>query len=477
MIRHSGDDNAAPMVVVPAVSALARRQGDAAARGIAIRAVVLAIVFAATVVASKASDWQPVPLVLALTAALVAADAASVAARRIRLSAGLLVQTTIMALLGPGPAVAAATASTLIEARINRVPTRVTMNNLVVFSVLGLVGGLLFDGIRSWFDISREDTAYAVLVLPTYILLAALNLLLVVVPHPTLTPGTRRQVLRESVLPSLPLELVNAVLTAVTVFVWARAGLAAAVALVLLLAVMIPLARTVGDALKRDDDLIALRRVSDDRAAEVARLASDRERLLSEVMDAERRERARLAESLHDGPMQRFIAIRQDAAEGRTRTDDLDEAIAETRALISAFHPATVRELGFETSLRTAIAPFPAARDIALTVESAIDDHELAATMLQPVAQELVVNAVKHADPTAIHVVVSADGGTLVLEVNDDGVGIDGERAGRAVQAGHVGLAMVRRRVEDAGGRFDIATRPDGGTRSRIVMPAATAFG
>jgi signal transduction histidine kinase len=461
----------APMMVVPAVSALARRHADPATRGIAVRAVILAIVFAITAVVSDADDWQPVSLVLALTAALVAADAASVAARRLRLSAGLLVQTTIAALLGPGPAVAAATVSTLVEARINRVPARATMNNLVVFSVIGLVGGLLFDGIRSWFDISREDTAYAVLVLPVYIVLAAINLVLVVAAHPTVASGSRRQVLRESILPSLPLELVNAVLTAVTVFVWARAGLAAAVALVLLLAVIIPLARTVGDALKRDDDLVALRQVSDERAAEVARLASDRERLLSEVMDAERRERARLAESLHDGPMQRFIAIRQDAAEGRALAGDLDEAIADTRALISAFHPATVRELGFEASLRTAIAPFPAARGVVLTVDVSGDDRELASTLLQPVAQELVVNAVKHADPTTIDVVVRADGGALVLEVNDDGVGIDTEQAGRAVQAGHVGLAMVRRRVEDAGGHVEVATRRDGGTRSLVTLP------
>ena len=44
---------------------------------------------------------------------------------------------------------------------------------------------------------------------------------------------------------------------------------------------------------------------SDARAVEVARLASDHERLLAEVLSTEERERARLAESLHDGPMQR----------------------------------------------------------------------------------------------------------------------------------------------------------------------------
>ena len=88
-----------------------------------------------------------------------------------------------------------------------------------------------------------------------------------------------------------------------------------------------------------------------------------------------------------------------------------------------------------------------------------------------PLAQELVVNAVKHADPTAIDVVVRAHGDRLVLEVNDDGVGIDADQAGRAVRAGHLGLAMVRQRVEMAGGQFDLDTRLDGGTHSRVVLP------
>jgi two-component system NarL family sensor kinase len=278
--------------------------------------------------------------------------------------------------------------------------------------------------------------------------------------------------IRETALPALPFEAVNAVLTAVAVFVWARAGLAAAVALVVVLAVTIPLARTVASALMSGDALVELRQESDERAAEVARLASDRERLLSEVMDAEQRERARLAESLHDGPMQRFMVIRQDAAESDPAlTRQIDEAIAETRALISAFHPATVRELGFEASLRAAIAPFPTARTVRLTVHSGVDDRALAETLLLPVAQELVVNAIKHADPTAIDVLVSADTDGLVLEVNDDGVGIDTQQAGRAVQAGHLGLAMVRQRVEAAGGQLELATRNDGGTQSRVVLP------
>ena len=124
-----------------------------------------------------------------------------------------------MAVLGPGPAVAAAAVATLVDAVVNRVSTVATMNNLAIFSVLGLVGGLAFEGIRMWFDISREDNIYSLLVLPVYILMSTLNLLLVVVAHPGIAPGSRVRVLRDSAFPSLALELLNGVLASVAVFV------------------------------------------------------------------------------------------------------------------------------------------------------------------------------------------------------------------------------------------------------------------
>jgi signal transduction histidine kinase len=432
---------------------------------VSVRVLVLACAIVVAATTSEAEDWQPVTLVVALTAALVIADMASVETRRIRISVGLVVQTVIMAVLGPGPAVAAAVVATLVEGRVNRVSALATLNNLAIFSVLGVCGGLLFEILREALGIARTDTAYAVLAAPVYIVLAAASLLFVIAFHPTLAHGTRLRVIRETALPSVPFELVNAILTAVAVFVWGQAGLAAAAALVLILAVMVPLARAVANAL-----------VSDERAAEVARLSLDRDRLLGEALDAERRERTRLAESLHDGPMQRLTALRQDAAGDPAYQRQLDATIAETRAIISAFHPAMVRELGFEASLRAAVAPFPAARDVGLTVRTGVDDRALGGSLLLPIAQELVVNAVKHASPTTIAVDVARDGDAVVLEVNDDGVGIDTRQAGRAVQAGHVGLAMVRRRVEDAGGQLVIATRPDGGTRSRVVLPAPMAL-
>jgi signal transduction histidine kinase len=434
------------------------------------RVAALTCVLAVSALLSEPSDWRPVSLVVGLAAAALVADMATFAARRIRISAGLMVQTTAMALLGPAPAAVIGMFATAVESRVHKVRLANALNNIVIFGVLGIAGGVLFDVLRDAVGVDRRSVVYAALLLPVYALLATANLALVAASHVDVAAGSRRRILRETGVPSIPLELVYGVLGTATVLIWADAGQAAAVALVIAIAVAIPLAHTFAGALKSGDDLALAQKVSDERAADVARLSSDRDRLLTELLNAEERERTRLAESLHDGPMQRLMALRQDAAEGSVDEADLVRAIAETRAIISAFHPATVRELGFEAALRAAVAPFPASGSIELTVERRADDALLTGSILLPIAQELVVNAVKHASPTAITVVVEERDGALMLEVNDDGVGIDTVQAGLAVQAGHVGLAMVRRRIENAGGTLEIATRTDGGTRSRVVL-------
>jgi signal transduction histidine kinase len=383
-----------------------------------------------------------------------------------------------MALLGPAPAAAIGIVAAIPDAAINRVRSVGALNNMAVFGFLGLVGGIAFDFVGGTVGLVPDDGAYALLVLPVSVALMALNLGLLVATEPVLEPAARRRLLRETGLPTVPYELMNALMATATVFVWAHAGLAAVAVLLLVLLITVPLLRTVGIALSTGDDLAALRHVFDERAAEVERLACDRERLLTEIIDAEERERTRLAESLHDGPIQRLVAIRQDAAEGTSPaeiTDHIDTALAETRAIISAFHPLAVRQLGFEASLRAAIAPFPAARTVVLTVHNTADDSDAVLELPLRVAQELTVNAVKHARPDRIDVYLTREPDRFVLEVNDDGVGIDTADSARAVQAGHVGLAMVRRRVQDAGGRFAIETRRDGGTRSRVVVPVRTS--
>jgi signal transduction histidine kinase len=431
-------------------------------RGILVpRLAALAVVLFVTVLVSEAADWQPLRLVVALAVLYAIADPMAVRARRVRLSAGLTVQTTAAALLGPAPAVVLSLASNAVDSLINRVGLTGALTNMAMIPALGLVGGVLFETAGGVLGLDREMPAYAALVPPIYLAVFALNVVFFAAANPHLAGQNRRRILRETALPMIPWELLNCVLATAVVLAWALSGIAAAAGLLIALVVTVPLLHSLGAYMK----------TSDDRAEEVVRLSSDRDRLLMEVLHAERRERARLAESLHDGPLQRLVALRQDAAESGAPVEQLDAAIAEARAIISAFHPEAVREQGFEASLRAAVAPFPSARRVKLSVRGTVTEGALTETPLLPLAQELLVNAFKHARPTAIEVSVTEAAEGIVLEVSDDGVGIDASESDRAARAGHVGLAVVRRRVQDAGGTFEIATRANGGTRSRAVLP------
>ena len=71
------------------------------------------------------------------------------------------------------------------------------------------------------------------------------------------------------------------------------------------------------------------------------------------------------------------------------------------------------------------------------------------------VVNEAVTNAVKHADPQTVEVCADIVGDELVITVSDDGTGFDPE----GEYPGHYGLVGMRERLNNAGGRLDIASR------------------
>jgi signal transduction histidine kinase len=97
-------------------------------------------------------------------------------------------------------------------------------------------------------------------------------------------------------------------------------------------------------------------------------------------------------------------------------------------------------------------------------------------TVLYRVTQESLNNVGKHAGASRVTVSLAAENGSVRLRINDDGVGFDPEAAGRLLNEGHFGLAGMRERVEMAGGRFQLETRPGAGVVVRALFrlpPAA----
>ena len=85
------------------------------------------------------------------------------------------------------------------------------------------------------------------------------------------------------------------------------------------------------------------------------------------------------------------------------------------------------------------------------------------------IVQEALTNALKHADPAHVEVVVRYEADRLLLVVDDDGVGPSRRRADPTRPGyGHLGM---RERVALFGGRLQVGARPGGGFRVRASLP------
>ncbi len=92
--------------------------------------------------------------------------------------------------------------------------------------------------------------------------------------------------------------------------------------------------------------------------------------------------------------------------------------------------------------------------------------------------REAVNNAVRHGQPTTVWLTVAVhqdpERARLTVTVDDDGPGMPAATITAEPEVGTgLGIESMRKRVEEAGGRFTILPRPGGGTRVLLEVPLA----
>lgn len=212
-------------------------------------------------------------------------------------------------------------------------------------------------------------------------------------------------------------------------------------------------------------------------SARVIDLQSSRARIVA-AADAERR---RLERDLHDGAQQRLVALSLQLSMARERLSGEKEAlelvtrageeakvaIAELRDLARGIHPVVLSERGLGAALNDAAQRAP------LPVEvSALDDRlpEALEVTAYFVVTEALTNVAKYAEATYATVSARVEGGSLVVEVTDDG------RGGADASRGS-GLRGLADRVGALEGEISIDSPPGGGTRLRASLPLTVIEG
>ena len=205
------------------------------------------------------------------------------------------------------------------------------------------------------------------------------------------------------------------------------------------------------------------------------------------TMQAESEVRRRVAESIHDGPVQELIGLDMilSAARGKTEDDEVGELIEEARDLVSRnvralrdeivdLGPYAFQEITFSTAIETCLPVWQ--RRYGLEVRLAIERMELTPEMtndLFRIAQEAVVNAGRHADASRVEVSLRSVDSQVELRVADDGHGFNEGDPFSASQPGHLGLQSMRERAELIDGELEIESS-DRGTRVLVRAPLQT---
>jgi two-component system, NarL family, sensor kinase len=206
------------------------------------------------------------------------------------------------------------------------------------------------------------------------------------------------------------------------------------------------------------------------------------------TMQAESEVRRRVAESIHDGPVQELIGLDMILSAARSASGDgqAGSLIDEARGLVSRnvralrdeiveLGPYAFQEISFETAVESCLPVWQ--RRYGFEVRLAIERIPLApetAGDLFRIAQEAVVNAGRHADAKTVELSLRTVRDKVELRIADDGHGFDGDDPLAHAEPGHLGLASMRERAELMDGVFKIETS-DRGTRVLVLAPLKTA--
>lgn len=225
--------------------------------------------------------------------------------------------------------------------------------------------------------------------------------------------------------------------------------------------------------------------VAEHRAAQLRALAS-------ELTLAEQRERRRLAQVLHDHLQQLLVAAklkvgllkkRIENPEHRdrlVRVDELlDESIGVSRSLTVELSPPVLYDAGFTAAMDWLARQmkekhgFVVQLEAETGIEPATEDLRI---FLFGAVRELLFNVVKHGGTSEACVrILATDDGDLQIVVEDQGVGMTPKPNESPTRESGFGLFSIRERLELAGGRLEIDSSVNRGTRIQLTVPGGLA--
>ncbi len=214
--------------------------------------------------------------------------------------------------------------------------------------------------------------------------------------------------------------------------------------------------------------------------------------LAAHLQAAREEERTRIARELHDEFSQMLTAVRLDltilnrmisksALEPLSRlsllekiasiSDLLESTIKSIRKVITQLRPSVLDELGLLTAIQWQAQEFETRTNIRCRISRIQHNIKLdqeKSTAIFRIYQEALTNVAKHSAATSVTASLPVIESELVLEIADNGKGIGKSKVKDPTSTGIMG---IRERVIALGGRFEIESEIDKGTKLIVAIP------
>jgi PAS domain S-box-containing protein len=210
------------------------------------------------------------------------------------------------------------------------------------------------------------------------------------------------------------------------------------------------------------------------------------EMVLASLVEGENKERARIAQELHDGLGQYLAAANMNLNSVKDEADALSErkqeqlenglnllqyAVTETAQISRNLLPRVVDDYGLALAIRSLVESYKGTSGMEIKYYHNIGELELGRELqfnLYRISQEGLSNAVKYSNASEINIQLIKDELDLILSIDDNGKGFDVNS--EDFKPG-LGLQTIKTRAGALGGTFEFDSKPNRGTFLSVVVP------
>jgi len=239
--------------------------------------------------------------------------------------------------------------------------------------------------------------------------------------------------------------------------------------------------------------VIIIRDITDRKKweAELSKAQQQMKKFAAHLQNVREEERLEIARELHDELGQILIAIKIDmgilkqnilrcpesnVTQGIIDKFDqlfvlVDSTINTTRKIMTDLRPEVLYLLGFIEAAKLQVAKFQERYEIKCDFETEITNLELnpqQSVALYRIVQEALTNIAKHANATQVKVKMTISGDRLILQIQDNGVGIKENYKSKQDSYGLIGM---QERAFLLDGEFTIAGHEGVGTMVKVEIP------